>query len=77
MRCIICRAADISVLLGLAWLDVLDGNPMFLGPFHQLFADVFGAIVDPYGAGLAAPFDDPVQATDVPLQSLARLDPQV
>ena len=31
-------------MLGLAGLDMLDGNPLFLGPFHQLFADVFLAI---------------------------------
>ena len=26
-------ALNIGVLLGLPWLDVLDGNPMFLSPF--------------------------------------------
>ena len=50
-------AFDIGVLLGLAGLDVLDSNPMLLRPFHQLFTDVFGAIVDPNGAWFAAPFD--------------------
>ena len=50
-------ALDIGVLLGLSGLDVLDGNPMFRRPFHQLFADVFRAVVDPNGAWLAAPFD--------------------
>ena len=54
-------ALDIGVLLGLAGLDVLDGNTMLSCPFHQLFTDVFGAIFDPNGAGLAGPFDDPVQ----------------
>ena len=54
-------ALDVSVLLGLAWLDVLDGNPMFLSPFSQRFTDVFGAIVDPDRARLAAPFYDPVE----------------
>ncbi len=54
-------ALDVGVLLGLAGLDVLDGDPMFLGPYQQLATDVFRAVVDPYGAGLAAPFDDPVQ----------------
>ncbi len=39
-------ALDVSVLLRLSWLDVQDGNPLSLGPFHQLSADVFGAIVD-------------------------------
>jgi hypothetical protein len=59
-------ALDVGVLLRLAWLDVLDGNPMFLGPFHQLFTDVFRAVVHPDGAGLAPPFDDPVEAADDP-----------
>ena len=37
-------ALDSGVLLRLAGLDVLDGNPMFLSPFHQLFTDVFRAV---------------------------------
>jgi hypothetical protein len=51
---------------------------MFLGPFHQFFADVFGAVVDPYGAGLAAPFDDAVEAPYDALgwQREVDLDPQ-
>ena len=52
------------VLLGLSGLDMQDGNPMFFGPFHQLFTDVFRAIVDPYGARLAPPLDDPIKAPD-------------
>jgi hypothetical protein len=48
-------ALDVGALLMLAELDMLDSNPMFLSPFHQLFADVFGAIVDPYGARLSSP----------------------
>ena len=48
---------DIGVLLWLTGLDVPDGNPMFFRPFHQLFTDVFWAIIDPNGAGLATPFD--------------------
>ena len=43
---------------------MLDGNPMFLNPFHQLFTDVFGTIVDPNGARLATPFDDAIQTAD-------------
>ena len=66
------------VLLGPAGLDMLDGNPMFLGPFHQLFTDVFRAIVDPYGARFAPPLDDPVQAANDPFgrQRKIDLDPQ-
>ena len=50
-------ALDIGVLLWLAGLDVLERDAAFLGPDQQLAADVFRAIVDSYGAGLAAPFD--------------------
>ena len=52
---------DASVLLGLAGLDVLDGDAPLFGPDQQLATDVFRAVVDPCGAWLAAPFDDPVQ----------------
>jgi hypothetical protein len=48
---------DVSVLLGLPRLNVQDGNPLFLSPFHQHFTDVFRAVVDPYCAGFAAPFN--------------------
>ena len=40
-------ALDISVLLRLAGLDVLDGDLPLLGPFYQLAADIFRAVVDP------------------------------
>ena len=59
-------ALDVSVLLGLPGLDVLDGNAPFLGPDQQLAADVFRAVVDPYRPGLPSPLDDPVQAADHP-----------
>ncbi len=48
---------DIGVLLRLSWLDMLDDNPVFLSPNQQLTTDVFRAVVDPYGAGLAAPIE--------------------
>ena len=35
---------DAGVVPGLAGLDMLDGNPMFLGLFCQLSTDVFRAI---------------------------------
>ncbi|EDM33276.1 hypothetical protein RTM1035_14867 [Roseovarius sp. TM1035] len=71
-------ALDISVLLGLAGLDVLDRNSMFLNPFSQHFADLFGAVVDPDRPGLSAPFYDPVQTTDDPFcrKREINLDPQ-
>ncbi len=50
-------ALDICVLLGLTRLDMLDGDAPFLGPDQQLATDVFRAVIDPYGAWLAAPFD--------------------
>lgn len=53
---------------------MLDDNPLFLGPFHQLAADVFGAIVGPYGSWLAAPFDDPVKAPDHALGGQGKVD---
>jgi len=39
-------------------------TPCFSSPLHQLFTDVFGAVINPYSGGFAAPFDDPVQAAD-------------
>ena len=50
-------ALDISVLLRLPGLDVLDGDTLFLCPVSERLADVFGVIVDPNGAGFPAPFD--------------------
>lgn len=55
---------DVGVLLGLSWLDMLDGDAPVRSPYQQLATDVFGAVVDPNGAGLAAPLDDPVKASD-------------
>ena len=46
-------ALDISVLLWLSGLDVLDSDAVFLGPDQQLATDVFRAVVDPYGAGFS------------------------
>ena len=71
-------ALDISILLGLAGLDVLDRNTMLLSPFPQRFTDVFRAIVDPDRARLAAPFYGPVEAADDPFcgQREIYLDPQ-
>jgi len=55
---------DAGVLLRLSGLDVKDGNPLFLSPFHQLSADVFRPVVGSCRAGFAAPFDDAVKASD-------------
>ena len=57
-------ALDAGVLPGLIGLDMLDGNPMFFSPLHQLFTDVFRAVVNPNGAWLAAPFNNPIKAPD-------------
>ena len=62
------------VLLWLAGLDVLDGNPLFSGPFQQLATDVFRPVVDPNGAWFAAPFDDPVKAPDHALCGQRKVD---
>ena len=40
---------DISVLLGLTWLDVFKPNAVFLSPRHRGPADIFWAVVDTYG----------------------------
>ncbi len=55
-------AFDIGVLLRFSRLDVFKPNTMFLSPCHQGPADIFWAVVDTYGLGFAAPFDDLVQA---------------
>ena len=47
---------------------LLDRNSLFLGPFQQLAADVFGAIVHPNGAKLPAPFDDEVETSGDPFR---------
>jgi hypothetical protein len=57
---------DVGVLLGLAGLDVLNGDAALLCPDQQLATNVFRAVVDPYRPRFAAPFDDPVQAPDDP-----------
>jgi hypothetical protein len=54
-------AIDKSVLLGLAGLDMLDRNTMFIGAFSQRFADIVGAVVDPDLPRLSTPFYDAVQ----------------
>ena len=50
-------AFDISVLLRLSGLDVLDSDTLLLGPYSELLADVFRAVVDPDRARFSAPFD--------------------
>ena len=44
-------------MLRLTGLDVLQGNVPFPGPFLQIFADAFRAVIDPNGTGFASPFD--------------------
>lgn len=53
---------DVGVLLRLAGMDVLDRDALFLSPDQQLATDVFRAVVDPYGAGFSALFNDPIKA---------------
>ena len=50
-------ALDVCVLVRLTGLDVLDRDAQFLIPDQQLATDVFRAVVDPYRARLAPPFD--------------------
>jgi hypothetical protein len=58
------EAFDIGVLLGLAGLDIMDGNPLFLGPFQLLGADLFRVAIHPYHAKLSPPFNDAIKAPD-------------
>ena len=55
---------DISVLLGFAGLNGFKPNTVFLSPCYQFSINIFWAIVDTNGLGLAAPLDDLVQAPD-------------
>jgi len=74
MQGIVCRATDIGVLLGLAGLDMLDGNPMTRSPFLQLFTDIFWAVIHTNSAGLSPPFDDPIKAPDHTLSRQGKVD---
>ena len=65
-------ARHIAVLLRVSGWDVpgfspsvtLEGNPLIFGSFSQLFSKVCGAIGDPCGFWLAAPFVAAVQTAD-------------
>src|SRR5690606_1776047 len=65
---------DISVLLRLSGLDVVEGNALLLGPVYQGGTDVFRAIVDPYSQGLPAPLDDLIEGTNHPLSRQREVD---
>jgi hypothetical protein len=70
-------ALDVGVRLGLAGLDVLDRDAPFLGPDQQLVTNVFRAVVDPYGAGFAAPFYNSVKTSDDPLGRQREVDLEI
>ena len=53
---------DIGVLLGLARLDICDGDTVFLSPLHHKATDIFGASISPNVSRLAASLDNLVQA---------------
>jgi hypothetical protein len=65
-------APDISVLLRLAGLDMLDPDVSLRSPFHQSAVKLFRAVVDPNDTRVAAPFDNAVRAADYPLRPEAR-----
>lgn len=67
-------ALDVGVLLRLAGLDVGQRNALLLGPGHQRGIDVFGAVVDPDGQWLAAPFDNLVQGSNDPFGRQREVD---
>jgi len=54
-------ALDIRVLLRVAGLNILDLDPHFFSPRHQLATDVFRTVIHPNNQWFTAPFDDPVQ----------------
>lgn len=57
---------DISVLLRLDRLDVLDPDLLRICPTQHRPTYVFGPIVAANGRGLAAPLDDPLQGANDP-----------
>jgi hypothetical protein len=71
-------ALDVSILLGLAGLDMLDGYSSLLRPRQERATDQFRAVVDTNGEGLSSPLDDTVQRACHPLrrQREVRLDAQ-
>jgi hypothetical protein len=57
-------ALDVSVLLGLTWLDEIDADSAFCSPSQRHGTDVFRAVIAADDVRFAAPFDDPVEQTD-------------
>ena len=55
-------AFDIGILLGLAGLDIFNGDAFFLGPLHEQAADIFRAVINSNIGRLAPPLGDLVQA---------------
>ena len=60
-------ALDVSVLLRLSGLDMLDDNTLFLSPFQQRTTDILRPIINPNGSWFPPLFNDPIKATDDPL----------
>ena len=60
-------AFNVSILLRLARLDMLDCDVAFFSPFQELATDVFRSIINPNALRSSPPLDDPVQAPDHPL----------
>ena len=57
---------NVSILLWLAGLDMIDLNVARLSPIPQFATDIFRAVINADCLRLAAPFNDPVQATNDP-----------
>ena len=57
-------ALDVSVLLGLTWLDEIDTDSALCSLSQRHRTDLFRTIIAADGVRFAAPFDDPVERTD-------------
>ena len=58
---------NVSILLRLARLDMLDRDVEFFRPFQELATDLFRPIINSNALRSSPPLDDTVQASDNPL----------
>lgn len=56
-------ALDVSILLGVSWLNVFQANPLLFGPQCQLGADLLRAVIAADGLRFATPLDHLIQST--------------
>ena len=58
MACRSVKPLHIRILLGLAGLDVVQLDAVFVRPFHHLAADVLRAVITANDFGSSSPFHD-------------------